>query len=183
MKNVHRINKYILITNDEEIKEGDWCYYENVDLRGVHRVVNGQRPKTMLLKKIILTTDQSLIADGVQAIDDEFLEWFVKNPSCEEVKVEKVMLSKVEGTSMVISKYKIILPKEETKDLAYWRTNAEEDYMRVPISVLRYISELESRMYSEGEVLELLHKRMIYTFEDDYQRTTTTKWFEQFKKN
>jgi len=38
------------------------------------------------------------------------------------------------------------------------------------------------RMYSEEEVLELLHKSMIYTFEDDYQRTTTTKWFEQNKK-
>ena len=34
-------------------------------------------------KKIILTTDQDLIKDGVQAIDDEFLEWFVKNPSCQ----------------------------------------------------------------------------------------------------
>jgi hypothetical protein len=34
-------------------------------------------------KKIILTTDQDLIKDGVQEIDDEFLEWFVKNPTCE----------------------------------------------------------------------------------------------------
>lgn len=33
--------------------------------------------------------------------------------------------------------------KEENKDLAYWKANAEEDYMQVPISVLRYISELE----------------------------------------
>jgi hypothetical protein len=40
-------------------------------------------------KKIILTTDQDLIKDGVQAIDDEFLEWFVKNPSCEEVEIKK----------------------------------------------------------------------------------------------
>ena len=32
---------------------------------------------------------------------------------------------------------------EQVKDLAYWRANAEEDYMKVPISVLRYISELE----------------------------------------
>ena len=29
------------------------------------------------------------------------------------------------------------------KDLAYWKKNAEEDYMKVPISVLRYIAELE----------------------------------------
>lgn len=38
-------------------------------------------------KKIILTTDQDLINDGVQAIDEELLEWFVKNPSCEHVTV------------------------------------------------------------------------------------------------
>jgi hypothetical protein len=29
------------------------------------------------------------------------------------------------------------------KDLNYWKANAEEDYMQVPISVLRYITELE----------------------------------------
>lgn len=29
------------------------------------------------------------------------------------------------------------------KDLNYWKKNAEEDYMTVPISVLRYITELE----------------------------------------
>jgi hypothetical protein len=29
------------------------------------------------------------------------------------------------------------------KDLSYWKKNAEEDYMKVPISVLRYITELE----------------------------------------
>jgi hypothetical protein len=40
-------------------------------------------------KKIILTTDPDLIKDGVQAIDDEFLEWFVKNNSCEGVEVKR----------------------------------------------------------------------------------------------
>ena len=40
-------------------------------------------------KKIILTTDQDLIKDGVQAIDDEFLEWFVQNPSYEKVDLEQ----------------------------------------------------------------------------------------------
>lgn len=33
--------------------------------------------------------------------------------------------------------------KEQEKDLEYWRKNAEEDYKQVPISVLRYIAELE----------------------------------------
>jgi len=39
-------------------------------------------------KKIILTTDQDLIKDGVQSIDDEFLEWFCsKNGEVDFVKV------------------------------------------------------------------------------------------------
>lgn len=29
------------------------------------------------------------------------------------------------------------------KDLDYWKKNAEEDYIKTPISVLRYINELE----------------------------------------
>jgi len=38
------------------------------------------------------------------------------------------------------------IEKEESQkleDLEYWRINAEEDYKKVPISVLRYITELE----------------------------------------
>ena len=34
-------------------------------------------------------------------------------------------------------------PEEVVKDLEYWRLNAEEDYLHTPISVLRYIGELE----------------------------------------
>tara|TARA_R110001599_G_scaffold249161_2_gene448980 strand:- start:521 stop:739 length:219 start_codon:yes stop_codon:yes gene_type:complete len=33
--------------------------------------------------------------------------------------------------------------KEEDKDLNYWKNNCEENYMTTPISVLRYITELE----------------------------------------
>ena len=32
---------------------------------------------------------------------------------------------------------------EKNKDLNYYRDNAEEDYIKTPISVLRYIDELE----------------------------------------
>jgi hypothetical protein len=42
--------------------------------------------------KIILTTDQELIKDGVQVIDDEFLKWFVKNPSCEDIEISYGLL-------------------------------------------------------------------------------------------
>ncbi|MEI7510348.1 MAG: hypothetical protein WCJ62_12900, partial [Flavobacterium sp.] len=69
-------NHNIYITSDEEIKEGDW-YLDttvNVLFKNDRLFLNGTG-----YKKTILTTDQDLIKDGVQAIDDEFLEWFVKN--------------------------------------------------------------------------------------------------------
>jgi hypothetical protein len=76
------IAKHIYITSDEKVKEGDWC------LSKLNEAVRfGKKFTESLYKKIILTTDPQLIADGVQAIDDEFLEWFVKNPGCEEVEV------------------------------------------------------------------------------------------------
>jgi len=86
--------KNIYITSDEEIKEGDYVLYHEdkiskvlginidelkLDRGGVWR---------SSCKKIILTTDQDLIKDGVQSIDDEFLEWFCsKNGEVDFVKV------------------------------------------------------------------------------------------------
>lgn len=34
----------------------------------------------------------------------------------------------------------------QEKDLNYWKLNAEEDYLKTPISVLRYISALEEEL-------------------------------------
>jgi hypothetical protein len=52
-------------------------------------------------------------------------------------------------------------PLKEEKDLSYYKANAEEDYLKVPISVLRYISELEREQnknkYSEEEVMDMFH--------------------------
>ena len=69
---------------------------------------------------------------------------------------------------------------EETKDLNYWRSNAEEDYLKVPISVLRYISELEKqqeRMYNEEEVIKIVEKSRVAGLTAEYLLLT-----EQFKK-
>ena len=34
----------------------------------------------------------------------------------------------------------------DTKDLNYYKNNCEEDYIKTPISVLRYITELEQAL-------------------------------------
>jgi hypothetical protein len=116
-----QVNQNIYITSDEEIKEGDWYY-----LPKENKVA--KCPKTIKLsgvtpewtQKIILTTDQDLIKDGVQAIPDDFLEWFVKNPSCEEVQVNLIKDSEdhpeIEGGYREEWQYyEIIISKEEPK--------------------------------------------------------------------
>ena len=95
-------NQNIYITNDEEIKEGDYFLYDGTKIRyksngteyhgrDLCHISGNHRYPVSESKKIILTTDQDLINNGVQAIDDKFLEWFVNNPSCEEVEVVKEM--------------------------------------------------------------------------------------------
>jgi hypothetical protein len=112
----------IYITNDEENKEGDWVLNieENTIFKPsndeIYDIKNSEAKYYEYCKKIILTTDQDLIKDGVQAIDDEFLEWFVKNPSCEWVDVKKETYAEYKKNSYNdIYLYEIIIPKEEPK--------------------------------------------------------------------
>jgi hypothetical protein len=114
----------IYITNDEEIKEGDWVYniVSKTKFKAPKQLIDLINDSNVTLtanKKIILTTDQDLIKDGVQAIDDEFLEWFFKNPSCESVEVES-MVNMIQFTPREFI-YKIIIPKEELKTSEEWQ--------------------------------------------------------------
>jgi hypothetical protein len=110
----------IYITSDEEIKEGDYC------ISKINNKIFKKEKKDIiddLCKKIILTTDQDLIKDGVQAIDNTFLEWFVKNPSCEEVEVYEEWNEEriINGKDIGDYSYKIIIPKEEPTEEAKQR--------------------------------------------------------------
>ena len=166
----HSVNQHIYITSDEEIKRGDW-FYNTISLKpepfkaceNGDGYVNCSRYSHNRIdcKKIILTTDQSL--DSIQAIDDEFLEWFVKNPSCEEVETIYSLFSPMgrqvdpmnlgQNHSQCVWKYKIIVPKEEPK---------------------------QERMYSEEEVYHILWEHTVELFKGS--KLTLTEWFEQFKK-
>jgi hypothetical protein len=126
-KGIHLLDYHI--TSDEEIKEGEY----GIDIRDskvfkCERTLSNHYEFGVLqfqksyCKKIILTTDQDLIKDDIQAIDDEFLEWFIKNPNCERVETERLEDGHyvdrfadervVEG---IYENYKIIIPKEEPK--------------------------------------------------------------------
>lgn len=200
---------HIYITSDEEIGEGDW-YLDttvNVIFKNDKLFLNGTG-----YKKIILSTDPELIADGIQAINDEFLLWFVKNSNCEFVVIDWSPLSKN------LYGWKIIIPKEEPKGekkphsfcetpeekctMNYCDDNGCQNRKRHLVepheqeilpeftlskNIFDKISDLPKgetlepqRMYSEGEVYELL----CHFFDDhvNAQNTNISQWFEKNKK-
>ena len=147
----------IYITSHEEIKKGDWVKNITIILEKPFKLdADGILYTTLApckFEKIIITTDQDLIKDGVQAIDDEFLEWFVKNPNCEEVEITRPNKCKVVGCDLecilfktcenIYIGYEIIIPKEESKQLFtdYPITElGDEEFKEAPIRKCGLIS-------------------------------------------
>jgi hypothetical protein len=192
----------VYITSDDYPLDGEISMVAGNHLNKFNSKFTSMKEVEAQWRKIILTTDQDLIADGVQSIDDEFLEWFINNPSCEEIEVvdnlkyfnvDELRERHIKKLPYLYSEkigYKIIIPQEEPKqekDLAYWKENAEEDYMKVPISVLRYITELEERMYSEEKVREAFKHGILFKEEsvstcEEAIEAEFSMLVEQFKK-
>jgi hypothetical protein len=145
--------QHIYITNNEEIKEGDWFYVKTPDIYGGNIIAkslgnsNGCWADNILTEttdekgyhpshcvKIILTTDTDLIKDGVQAIDDDFLQWFVRNSTCESVDVKTSggrYSYDMGGNIWIPITYKIIIPQEEPKCLYDTPKSCENSQCRV----------------------------------------------------
>ena len=200
-------NQNIYITSDEEINVGDYVY----SIRGfVGKFGAFENSYQNECKKIILTTDQDLIKDDVQAIDDEFLEWFVKNPSCEEVEIEKSTntADNIDSNIPTIpwTFYKIIIPSEEPKQetleevelrqLFRNRSNCYADADDVVQAMdencfIETINEWQQeRSYSEEEVLVMLSEirkgSMVTSSINnrtywEFDIKSTKEWFKQFK--
>ena len=210
----------IYITSDEEIKEGDW--YLNTEEKNGNmnpfygKLYKGNKSINKVssdyihnLKKIILTTDEKLITEGVQPIDEEFLEWFVNNSSCEVVEV-KPLLS---NNGRALFGYKIIIlqekpkfvtvniesatgedlgkvsyipllnvdytPKQETLEEANWKVIGTKND-----TFYNGAKWMQERMYSEEDMREA-YKSCYTPFSFDRigdLEQDFKKWFEQFKK-
>ena len=145
----------IYITNSEEIKEGDIVYSTSQDynIQKVSKELVKAYQEVEHYKKIILTTDQDLIKDGVQAIPDDFLEWFVAkaNDSGKPIDIIETKLVEFEvdmglGDSCVEygSYYKIIIPKEEPDYTALLqRVGTRQETLE----------EVAERFYGEKEIV------------------------------
>jgi len=204
--NLKTIKQNIYITNDEEIKEGDYVICDNklykIIVTGVlynddftlQTDIEGVFLNPKYCRKIILTTDQDLIKNGVQAIDDEFLEWFVKNSSCEEVEVVSAKtIPALQLTGNGHCWWKIIIPQEEPK-----QETLEEAAMKIyPIKTdpsgydinmfSRYGFYNGAKWQSEGMyTIEDLERAFTEGFNARYRMEdgveSRHKFIEQFKK-
>ena len=183
-------NKHIYITNDEIVTEYSTdLYFIDVYTNTRHifspiyinkdTIAAGKFHTYMndgdMCKKIILTTDQDLIKDGVQAIDDEFLEWFVKNPSCEEVEVKSEILYEHKDTyrpypsecknltKTKVNYYLSIIPKEEPKQ------NLKEEMFDLEKEMFELEQERERGIIitnvNKQETLEEVAEKYVNSFE------------------
>ena len=189
----------IYITSDEEIKEGDW-------------MIRGNEQPTLVTPnffwdfgvryyKIILTTDQDLIKDGVQAIDDEFLEWFVKNANESGVPFDRFEIEKNWNYPLDKSwEYKIIIPQEEPKQETL--EEAAENYSKLyyasrePYLKEQYAAKLgfkdgakwqAERMYNKEDTIDFAHFYFNVEFNSTMQDCKTSEeiwdlWVQQRKK-
>ena len=215
----------IYITSNEEIKVGDWFYVKTPNIYGGNVAAKclgfgencwsehiltdvadekGYHPSHCV--KIILTTDQDLIKDGVQSIDDEFLEWFVKNSSCERVEIrytvdfnskaviiipkeepKQVTLEEVELAILFHNTYERLAPSfgyETRVDTKSFDTTTPNGKLMIAVSkeIIKWQTE---RMYSEEDLKEAFKQsRRTNIFEigmplvfDNFE-----DWFKQYKK-
>ncbi len=112
---------HIYITNNEDIKEDVYQWYIDSVLNEPYN--SGGAQYSSKQNVVLLTTDPKLIADGVQEINDDFLNWFVNNSSCEYVEVKSFCKygdncpsqGAYDKQSLCDIGYKIVIPQEEPK--------------------------------------------------------------------
>jgi hypothetical protein len=189
-------NQHIYITDNSDIKD---CWVLNIHINELY-FLKGYYGIQPIAKKIILTTDPYLISDGIQAIDEDFLQWFVKNPSCEYVEVKKGKLQTNDDGQKYgfpdMSLYEIIIPQEEPKqetleeaaerileeNYAYTDDSGDRVYYDTQVKqcIIDGAKWQAERSYSEEEVLNILQEFKRYlAFGDE---VTHSDWFAQFKK-
>jgi len=218
--NEFNLNKHIYITSDEEINKNTktcWCIDAYNNELVLHQgVLPDYHYKNY--KKIIMTTDRSINVlcgcgkdcdakeSGVQTIDDDFLEWFVNNPSCENVKVEK----QFKPFSFEVYSYKIIIPKEEPKQHVEFINNNIDQLDKAIESFKQETLEEVAENYVNNFEYNIAHPRRVaknafingakWQQEQDKNKysnsdmtnyalyilhndvITPKQWFEQFKK-
>lgn len=162
-----RDSRHLYITSNDEIKEGDYYLDDLVHPRLITEPLkhSGYVTETQIIqsyqgttspvstsKKIILTTDPKLISDGIQAVDEDFLKWFLKYPKYEFVEYDK---NYNRGNGKYY--YKIIIPTVEIYPISI--DNLEERFKKDANMIVMPLSKSYLQgfidQFGDGERAEL----------------------------
>jgi hypothetical protein len=195
----------IYITSYEEIKERDYVICDNklykIIVTGVlynddftlQTDIEGVFLNPKYCSKIILTTDQDLIKDGVQAIDDDSVSKILNINDFEYRIIPKEGMNCWSGKKGVEGWSGKEEPKQETLEEAAincWAEGAwdnRDDFTDGFIEGAKWQQEQDKKRYSEEEVLKQLNIMMTLPSSTldkftDNNGNITMKWFEQNKK-
>ncbi len=123
--NPNIIPQYVYITTEEKFTENEYLTDGIEVIQATPKLVEAQGlVDRREWKKIIITNDPELIENGVQKINQNFLNWLSENQSCEfvDIEFETLWLNKRFGgtwqpfpdefATKRKKEYKIITPKE-----------------------------------------------------------------------
>jgi hypothetical protein len=201
--------QYIYITRSVESKVGDYYIGEGFAGPNLFQWSKAQAEgfPDMIIQKVVLTNNPSLIQGDVRAIDDEFLEWFVKNPACESVEIKRLEDgqyvdyfpdgSVVEG---IYENYKIVLPREEPKHIPYkgkvWEPpkqetleEAAEKYVKStadndPVRILSFIqgAKWQAEQLFKDDAIQTLEKGLALLLKKQERMYSEEEVMDMFDK-
>lgn len=177
------IHQHLYFLSDEEIKDGEYGFCMNLFNRGnqpyqiIFKMDSEQRQamielggqKNANVFKIIATTDKSLIV----AKDTEIVSIEYNLPQPSQSFIEKFVEEYNKGnviTEVLVEYHEDIYFQDELQARGKLKINPKDNTITI---------RKAKDSWSREEVIELLHKRMEYTFGGDYDKSTTDKWIEE----
>lgn len=149
--------RHLYITSENEnISENDYIITKDGKLIEVSYLLSKD---TEGGSKVVLTTDLTLIKNGVQDISDDFLQWFINNHYCKFIEVKKEYITPLGDIAETCYdnerlNYKIIIPQEEElkQDFNKDYNELEDSKLCEPLKSW----EDSKRTFTEEEVLEII---------------------------
>lgn len=145
------IPQYLYVTSQDPYSAGDWVKNVTIEAEPPFKLdVHGIRYTQLApckFEKVVLTTDEYLIQDGISSVEEEFLNWFCEKANdsgkaIDIVEVKKNYLSNNGEWKEVLMPseweadtkvgYKIVIPNEEPKQdytALFKEVGAEQDFL------------------------------------------------------
>lgn len=183
--------KPILISRTEKIEVGDWVWSKN-SIAPLH--IDGKiNTVEMLLENHwfkILALPEHFSSQQLQDIVDGKLKEGKCLVECERNCDGNCPITDCDCINKIIKLNPHITIYPVIRDLKFYENNCQDDFASTPISVLRYITELEEKlksntveekMYNSTVVIEALWKygQFCNDMECGNDYTTAKQWFEQ----